>query len=97
MLQRIEALQKDKLMTENSIRDFIDKITQIRPLASIPQNKKTILEVLQAKIKDLAEFSNEVYDENLTLVDAVKEMKDLLTLKDKENQVLNSDNKQLSL
>jgi hypothetical protein len=40
---------------------------------------------LQAKIKDLAEFSNEVYDENLTLVDAVKEMKDLLTLKDKEN------------
>ena len=57
----------------------------------------TVLEVLQAKIRDLSDFTSEVYDENITLVDAIKEIKDKITLKDKENQVLTSDNKQLSL
>jgi hypothetical protein len=47
---------------------MIDKITNIRPLAAITSNKKSVLEVLEAKIKDLTEFSNEIYDENLTLV-----------------------------
>jgi hypothetical protein len=88
MVKRIEALQRDKLQTENYMRDFIDKITSVRPLANVPTNKKTINEILESKIKDLTEFSSEVYDENLTLVDAIKEMKDLLKLKDNENLVL---------
>lgn len=61
---------------------MIDKITNIRPLAALSQNKKSVLEVLEVKIKDLTEFSGEIYDENLTLVEAVKEMKSLLSAKD---------------
>ncbi len=63
---------------------MIDKITQIRPLASIPPNKKSVIEVLEAKIKDLTDFSSEIYDENLTLVDAIKEIKAIMSEKDKD-------------
>ena len=76
---------------------MIDKITNIRPLAAIPPNKKSVLEVMEAKIQDLTAFSSEIYDENLTLVDAIKEMKVALSAKDQDIQVLTSDNKQLSL
>jgi len=76
---------------------MIDKITNIRPLAALPQNKKSVMEVLEAKIKDLSEFASEIYDENLTLVEAVKEMKSVLSAKDSDIQVLTTDNKQLSL
>ena len=72
---------------------MIDKITNIRPLAALPQNKKSVMEVLEVKIKDLTEFSSEIYDENLTLIEAVKEMKSLLSAKDQDIQVLTSDNK----
>ncbi len=72
---------------------MIDKITNIRPSAALPQNKKSVMEVLEVKIKDLTEFSSEIYDENLTLVEAVKEMKSLLSAKDQDIQVLTSDNK----
>lgn len=41
-----------------------------------------MIEVLESKIKDLADFSSEIYDENLTLVDAIKEIKGILTEKD---------------
>lgn len=61
---------------------MIDKITNIRPLAALPHNKKSVMEVLEAKIKDLSEFASEIYDENLTLVEAVKEMKSVLSAKD---------------
>jgi len=47
-------------------------------LAVIPLNKKSVIEILDSKIKDLSDFSNEIYDENLTLVEAVKEMKSSL-------------------
>ena len=76
---------------------MIDKITNIRPLAALPPNKKSVMEVLEAKIKDLSEFASEIYDENLTLVEAVKEMKSVLSAKDSDIQVLTTDNKQLSL
>lgn len=43
-----------------------------------------MVEVLEAKIKDLADFSSEIYDENLTLVDAIKEIKAIMSEKEKE-------------
>jgi hypothetical protein len=93
LLRRIEAIQTEKLHSDNLLRDMIDKITNIRPSAALPQNKKSVMEVLEVKIKDLTEFSSEIYDENLTLVEAVKEMKSLLSAKDQDIQVLTSDNK----
>lgn len=41
-----------------------------------------MIEVLESKIKDLKDFSSEIYDENLTLVDAIKEIKGILSEKD---------------
>ncbi len=57
-MRRIEALQSEKLHSDNNMRDIIDKITNIRPLAALPPNKKSVMEVLEAKIKDLSEFAS---------------------------------------
>ena len=80
LIKQVQTIQSEKQQLEDQLRLQIDRITDFRPLAQISMSQqKTIIDLFSAKVNDLLNFSRETYDENLTLVDAVKDLKDLLT------------------